>query len=249
MAEKKETIKTKKDTKKKTTVKKEEKEKKVKSAQVEKTEKAKEEAAPAPNATLQKKRERREAKAARKAANMVEEKKSRPNNILLTVMIFGVLIGMFAIVVGYNYFSKPASLEKYIEDNGGADLYGNFMIDENTKANITAEGNSLNMELTAETEDEDLIKAIKESYDGDEGKEQMEDLTAYFLTSLKPLVRGLSADATTTMSLNGEELNSVKMTYREAKKYLKDAQREAEDAADDADDIEAETEETEEAEE
>ena len=66
-----------------------------------------------------KKAQRREAKAARKAANKIEEKKSRPNNALIALLIFGVLVGMFAFVLGYNYFSKPATIEKYIEKNGG----------------------------------------------------------------------------------------------------------------------------------
>lgn len=213
--------------------------------------------AAAPNATLQKKRERREAKAARKAANMVEEKKNRPNNILLAVLIFGVLVGMFAFVAGYNYFSKPASIEKYIEEAGGADAYGNLQMDEYTTASVTAKGNTMNIDMTAETEDEEAIKTIKESYGGDDGKEQMEDLAAYFLTSMKPQVRGFGADANVKMTLNGEELNSIKMTYSEAKKHLKEAEEEAEkeaeeeqnhdhegeDAEADADNAAAETEE------
>ena len=63
-------------------------------------------------AKRQKKADRRDAKAARKEANKVEEKKSRPNNIILAIMIFGVLIIMFAFAGGYNYFSKPANVEK-----------------------------------------------------------------------------------------------------------------------------------------
>lgn len=202
--------------------------------------------AAAPNATLQKKRERREAKAARKAANMVEEKKNRPNNIFLAILIFGVLVGMFAFVAGYNYFSKPASIEKYIEEAGGADAYGNLQMDEYTTASVTAKGNTMTIDMTAETEDEEAIKTIKESYGGDDGKEQMEDLAAYFLTSMKPQVRGFGADANVKMTLNGEELNSIKMTYSEAKKHLKEAEEEAEKAAEteaDADDAAAETEE------
>ena len=202
--------------------------------------------AAAPNATLQKKRERREAKAARKAANMVEEKKNRPNNIFLAVLIFGVLVGMFAFVAGYNYFSKPASIEKYIEEAGGADAYGNLQMDEYTTASVTAKGNTMTIDMTAETEDEEAIKTIKESYGGDDGKEQMEDLAAYFLTSMKPQVRGFGADANVKMTLNGEELNSIKITYSEATKHLKEAEEEAEEEAEteaDADDAAAETEE------
>ena len=46
-----------------------------------------------------KKAERREAKAARKAANRIEEKKTTPNNALIALLIFGVVIAMFAFVL------------------------------------------------------------------------------------------------------------------------------------------------------
>ena len=118
-------------------------------------------------------------------------------------------------------------------------------MDEYTTASVTAKGNTMNIDMTAETEDEEAIKTIKESYGGDDGKEQMEDLAAYFLTSMKPQVRGFGADANVKMTLNGEELNSIKMTYSEAKKHLKEAEEEAEEEAEteaDADDAEAETE-------
>ena len=80
-------------------------------------------------ANREKKRVRREAKAARKAPNLIEEKKSRPNNALIALMIFGVLVGMFAFVLGYNYFSKPATIAKYIEENGGEEVYGSIQLD------------------------------------------------------------------------------------------------------------------------
>lgn len=204
------------------------------------TEEVKAETAPAPNATLQKKRERREAKAARKAANLVEEKKSRPNNLLLGILIFGVLVGMFAFVAGYNYFSKPATIEKYIEKEGGAEVYGNMQVDEYTTANITAKGNSINIEMTADVEDEVAAGLLKDSYSGDDGKENLEDIAAYFLTSIKPNVRGFNADAAVKMTLNGEELNSVKMTYKEAKKKIKEAEEEAEEHNHDHEDEDAE---------
>lgn len=258
MAEKKETKETKKEvkeTKKKSTPKKaapkkdESKAKaaKAKEAVSEETKKAEEvktESAPAPNATLQKKRERREAKAARKAANLVEEKKSRPNNLLLGILIFGVLVAMFAFVLGYNYFSKPATIEKYLEENGGTEVYGNMQMDEYTNANITAKGNSMNIDMTADVEDEVVAGLIKDAYSGDDGKEQLEDIAAYFLTTMKPSVRGFNADATVKMTLNGEELNTVKMTYKEAKKKVKEAQEKAEEEAEEEHDQEGEEGET-----
>lgn len=181
-----------------------------------------------------KKAERREAKAARKAANKIEEKKSRPNNALIALLIFGVVIGMFAFVLGYNYFSKPATIAKYIEKNGGEEAFGAMQIDAYTTANITADGNSMSIALTAETDDETAIDQIKEYYGGDDGKEQLEYLTSYFLTGIKPQTRAFSADAKTTITLNGEELNSVEMTYKEAKDKMEEESEAAEEEAEDA---------------
>ena len=187
-----------------------------------------------------KKIERREAKAARKAANQVEEKKSRPNNGLIALLIFGVVIAMFVFVLGYNYFSKPATIEKYLEDNGGEDTYGSMLIDAYTTAAITAEGNSMNIAMTVDTEDEDAVSMLKEYYEGDDGEDQLKYITAYFLTSMKPETRAFSADAKSSITIGDDEIASVEMTYKEAKEYLEEAQEEAEEDAEDADAEEAE---------
>ena len=215
-------------------------EEKVKEAEAAKEEVKKEvkaEAETALHPTLQKKKERREAKAARKAANAVEEKKSRPNNLLLALLIFGILIIMFAVSGGYNYFQKPADLAKYIEDTGGEEVYGNVMVDGYTTAKVTAEGNKLNIEMNADVEDEEVVKMLKEQYSGDEGKENLEGVATSFLINMKPNTRAFSAEANVKMTLNKEELNSVSMTYSQAKKKAKELQMEADQPVE-AEDIE-----------
>lgn len=193
--------------------------------------------------TLQKKKEAREAKAARKAANIVEEKKSRPNNTLLAILILGGLIGMFVFAAGYNYLSMPESLQEYIKENSAS--YSNMQIDDYTVATFSAEGNSMNIDLNSTVEEGVMEEYLKEIYSGDEGKEQLEDLAAYFLTGMKPAVRGFNADVTIKMIINGTEINSAKLTYKEAKKKLKDAEKESEEEADDEadsdDDLDADT--------
>lgn len=196
--------------------------------------------------TLQKKKERREAKAARKEANAVEEKKSRPNNLLLALLIFGVLLGMFAFVGGYNYYQKSESIEKYIEESGGAEAYENVQIDAHTIANISAKGNSVSIDMTAEVEEEAEITEIKDYYGGDEGTDRLKEIAASVLYNTKPNTRAFSADATVKMTLNGEEINSVSMSYGEAKKKIKEMEKEygtvgSDDLEVDADDIEINT--------
>ena len=192
-----------------------------------------------------KKAERREAKAARKAANLIEEKKSRPNNALIALMIFGVLVGMFAFVLGYNYFSKPATIAKYIEENGGEEVYGSIQLDMYSTASITADGNSMKIDMTV-NDIEGLEGAAEEYYKSEDGAEQLKQTAAYVLTTIKPETRAFSADVTAVVKSGDEELQSVKMTYKEAKDYLEELEKKAEEeseAAEDAGDAEAPAEE------
>ena len=168
-------------------------------------------------AKREKKRAGREAKAARKAANQVEEKKSRPNNIVLTIMIFGVLILMFAFVTGYNYFSKAASIEKYIEDNGGEDSYGSVAIVFDTEV------------------DEDLKEDYVDFYPSEIGEQQLKYVAAYYLGGIKPNTRGFSGDVTITANVNGEEAATESLTYKEAKDILENGFEDESDEDADAD--------------
>ncbi len=188
-------------------------------------------------AKRQKKADRRDAKAARKEANKVEEKKSRPNNIVLAAMIFGVLIIMFAVAGGYNYFSKPATIEKYMTDNGVDQMYADVPVTQYTKMKLAAEKNTVKIWLNI---DEDAPDSEVEQYQGEEGTKTLKNIAAYFLTSMKPQTRALSGTAKIKAKKGDESVNYVKMTYSEAKKFEKELQKEAEEQAEEETD-EAET--------
>ena len=182
-------------------------------------------------AKRQKKADRRDAKAARKEANKVEEKKSRPNNIVLALMIFGVLIVMFAFAGGYNYFSKPANIEKYMKDNGMLDMYNEMPMSEHSTLKLGAEGNTIKIWLNM---DEDATDEEVEQYKGEEGTETLKDMGAYFLTSTKPLTRALSGTVKVKAKKGDETVNYVEMSYREAKKFVKEMQEKAEKEAEES---------------
>lgn len=191
-------------------------------------------------AKRQMKADRREAKAARKEANRVEDKKTRPNNILLAILIFGVVIVMFAVSAGYNYFSKPASIEKYMKDNGIIDMYNNAPISEHSTMKLGADGNTVKIVINI---DEDASKEEVEQYKGEDGTDTLKDMGAYFLTSMKPETRGFGGEVKIKVAQGDETINFVKMSYSEAKDYVKEAQEEAEKEAEEADaDADAETE-------
>ena len=190
-------------------------------------------------AKRQKKADRRDAKAARKEANKVEDKKSRPNNIILALMIFGVLIVMFAFAGGYNYFSKPATIEKYMTDNGVDQMYNNLQMDEHSTMKLAAEKNTVKLWIILS---EDAPEDEVAQYQGDDGTKTLKSMGAYFLTSMKPQTRALGGTVKVKVKQGDETVNYVKMSYSEAKKYIKEAQKEAEEAAEADDEGEAETE-------
>lgn len=179
-----------------------------------------------------KKAERREAKAARKAANMVEEKKRRPNNALIALLIFGVVFGMFAFIGGYNYYQKSPSIEKYMEDNGMTEAYKSFAMDEYTKASVKAEGNTIKIVLKIA---EDAPEEAVETYKGEDGKDELREMGAYLLTSMKPETRGFTGEAKMLVKQGDKKINYVKMSYREAKKFKKEAEKKAEEEAEETD--------------
>jgi hypothetical protein len=175
-----------------------------------------------------KKAERREAKASRKEANIVEEKRNRPNNLLLAILIFGVLIGMFAFVKGYNYYKLEPSIQSYIKNNGGKDTYGSMMVDEHTTAAVTAKKNNMKIVLTCEPH-EGEEKEYTDYYKGEDGTDQLKYISAYMLTTIKPECRGFSANVNASVTVAGEQVNKVSMTYNEAKKYLEEQEKKAQE--------------------
>ena len=179
------------------------------------------------------KAERREAKAARKEANRVEEKKKRPSNLLLAILIFGVLIGMFAFVGGYNYFSKPASIEAYFDETGMADMYTNVQYDEHSTITVRADGNTIKMLIKV---DEDIEDEHLEEYTSEEATDNLKSMGAGFLTSVKPEVRGFGGTVKVGVKKGDETINYVKMSYSEAKKFIKEQEEQAEEDADAAED-------------
>lgn len=179
------------------------------------------------------KAERREAKAARKEANKIEEKKTRPNNILLAALIIGVLVAMFAFVGGYNYFNKPASIEAYLDESGMLEMYSNMAYDDHSSMKMKAEDNTL--KIVVKVNEDATDEQVKE-YTSEDGEKQLNYTAASLLTGFKPEARGFGGEVRIAVKKGDETIFYNKMSYSEAKKFLKKLEKEAEEEADNAED-------------
>jgi len=139
---------------------------------------------------------------------------------------------MFVFVKAYNYFSMPDSIETYMDEYGIAEMYNNAPVSFYTTLTMKAEDNTLKMWLNIS---EDAPAEEIEQYTGEDGTELLEQWGAYYLTSLKSQTQGLTGKVKIKVKQGDETLNSVSLTYREAKKILKEAQKEAEEGTTEVD--------------
>ena len=146
---------------------------------------------------------------------------------------------MFAVAGGYNYFSKPATIEKYVTDNGIDQMYNDIAVSEHTTMTLRAEKNTLKIWLNI---DEDAPQDEIDLYKGEDGTKTLKNMGSYFLTSMKPATRALSGTVKIKVKQGDESVNYIKMSYGDAKKFIKEAQKEAEEATDSANENEAEEE-------
>ena len=152
----------------------------------------------------------REAKAARKEVHIVEDKKRRMGNGLLALLIFGVIALMFVGVWGYNYAAKESSIESYIANHGGEEAYSSIMISEQETLSVTAEKNDMKVVLEVKTDD---ASKQEEYFKGDEGNNWMQYIGAYYLATMKPACRGMSASANCVANINGKEAANVTVNW------------------------------------
>lgn len=159
----------------------------------------------------------RDAKEDRKAAYSEEQKKAKLSNLVLAIIIFGTLFLMFIIPWGYDYFNKSASIEAFISNSGGPAAFQNIQIDKNKVAAISAEGNKMYVTITDSSKDtEKELKYFK----GKTGQEEMEFISAYFLSIIRPDVRGFTASAVCTANVGGKKAAELTIKYSDVEDIM-----------------------------
>ena len=160
---------------------------------------------------------RREERAAHKNQTTKEEKSSKPNNVLLGVLIFGIIAAMFIVGHGIKYFQKEATIESFLKSD---ETYAEQQLDSESTMRITAKRNKMNVELEVNTEDKKYIKEVEDYYTGEDGTKNMKYFGAYQLSSIKPETRAIYADCHVSVKLNDEEIAKTDLTCFDADRIV-----------------------------
>lgn len=172
-----------------------------------------------------KKEERRTNKAAKKAKNTKIEKRTNPNNLIIFLLIVLVVGGVFGGMFGYKWFQKDASIQKYLSKEENASMK-EMQMDEYTTMKISAKKNDMKMQLIVDTStaNKDDLKEIKEYYKGEDAQKYVKYMASMYLINMKASTRALKPTVKYSIKLDDKVIKTEKLTYRMAKKFIKEQQ-------------------------
>ena len=172
-----------------------------------------------------KKEERRTNKAAKKAKNTKIEKRTNPNNLIIFLLIVLVVGGVFGGMFGYKWFQKDASIQKYLSKEENASMK-EMQMDEYTTMKISAKKNDMKMQLIVDTStaNKDDLKEIKEYYKGEDAQKYVKYMASMYLINMKASTRALKPTVKYSIKLDDKIIKTEKLTYRMAKKFIKEQQ-------------------------
>ena len=178
-----------------------------------------------------KKEERRTNKAAKKAKNTKKDKVSKPNNLLIFLVIVLVVGGVFGGVKGYNWSKKDASIQKFLSKEENASMK-EIQIDEYTTIKLSAKKNDMTMQFLVDTSDikDDELKSIEEYYNKDETQDYVKYMASLYLMDMKSNTRALNPTIKYSIKLGDKAIKTEKLTYRLAKKCIKEQQEKTKEA-------------------
>ena len=172
-----------------------------------------------------KKEERRTNKAAKKAKNTKIEKRTNPNNLIIFLLIILVIGGVFGGMLGYKWFQKDASIQKYLSKEENASMK-EMQMDEYTTMKISAKKNDMKMQLIVDTStaNKDDLKEIKEYYKSEDAQKYVKYMASMYLINMKASTRALKPTVKYSIKLDDKVIKTEKLTYRMAKKFIKEQQ-------------------------
>lgn len=175
-----------------------------------------------------KKEERRNAKALKKAKNTKIEKKSNPNNLLIFLLCVLVIGGVFGGVLIHKWYQKDATIESFLSQEDNSQL-AEMQLDEYSTMTMDAKKNDVNLTVSIDTSNmkKDEVKEVKENWNGEDAQKYVKYMASYYLTYMKSNTRALNASVTYDIKIDDESIKSEKLTYRQAKKFMKEQSEEA----------------------
>ena len=170
-----------------------------------------------------KKEEARKARELHKTKTTKTEKKQNPNNLLIFLLIVLVIGGVFGGFFTYKWFQKDASIEKYLAKEENAQVKETVM-DEYTTLHVSADKNDMKMDFVVDTSkaDKDTKKELKEYYNNEDTIDYLKYMSSYYLINMKPNTRAINPSLEYSIKINNKEIKSDKLTYRQAKKFIKE---------------------------
>jgi len=177
-----------------------------------------------------KKEERRSNKAAKKAKNTKVEKKTNPNNLLIFLLIVLVVGGVFGGMFGYKWFRKDASIQKYLNKEENASMK-EMQMDEYTTLKLSAKKNDMKMQFIVDTSDasKDELNSMEEYYKSEDAQDYIKYMASMYLINMKESTRALKPTIKYSIKLGDKVIKTEKLTYRMAKKFIKEQQKSAEE--------------------
>ena len=126
---------------------------------------------------------------------------------------------------GYKWFQKDASIQKYLSKEENASMK-EMQMDEYTTMKISAKKNDMKMQLIVDTStaNKDDLKEIKEYYKGEDAQKYVKYMASMYLINMKASTRALKPTVKYSIKLDDKIIKTEKLTYRMAKKFIKEQQ-------------------------
>ena len=131
---------------------------------------------------------------------------------------------------GYKWFQKDASIQKYLNKEENASMK-EMQMDEYTTLKLSAKKNDMKMQFIVDTSDasKDELESMEEYYKSEDAQDYIKYMASVYLTDMKTNTRALKPTIKYSIKLGDKVIKTEKLTYRMAKKFIKEQQEATEE--------------------